>query len=82
MIAIRIFVEMDEDGQFVLMVHDGRMSAMPAGPRILRGPPHPAIAFSHPTMEAANTDAAKLRAYLAALPVAKASKKRTAESAA
>lgn len=80
--SLRIFIAMDESDRYRLMCDDGRMSAMPCGARIFRGPPHPKIEFSHETMEAAETDARKLRAYLAGLPVAKASKKRTRESAA
>lgn len=40
------------------------------------------IDFAHDTIEAAEGDARKLRAYLAALPEKKPSKKRTRESAA
>lgn len=79
--SLRIFIEFDGDN-FVLMCDDGRMAAVPCGARILRGPPHPDVAFIHATAEGAEADARKLRAYLAALPAAKHSKKRTAESAA
>ena len=80
--SLRIFVELDDSDQFRLMCADGMMSPAPCGQRLFRAAPYPDIQFAHPTMEAAETDARKLRAYLAALPVAKASKKRTAKSAA
>lgn len=60
-----------EDGVYRLMVSDGKLSNAPAGPRLFRAEPHPDIRFEHATREEAETDAAKLRAYLAALPVAK-----------
>ena len=39
-----------------------------AGPRILRGGPWPEVQWTHETAESAEADAAKLRAYFAALP--------------
>jgi hypothetical protein len=36
----------------------------PAGPRLFRAQPWPDIQFQHDTQEAAERDAAKLRAYL------------------
>jgi hypothetical protein len=39
-----------------------------AGPRILRGGPHPSVSWAHETAESAEADAKKLRAYFAALP--------------
>jgi hypothetical protein len=39
-----------------------------AGPRILRGGPHPDVSWTHETAESAEADAAKLRTYFAALP--------------
>ncbi len=78
---MRIFTEFDGE-VFRLMCDDGRMSPTPAGARLFRAEPWPEIAFAHETAEAAENDARKLRAYLAALPTAKASKKRTRESAA
>lgn len=77
-----IFIEMDESAQYVLMADDGRMSATPAGPRLFRGPPHPAISFRHDTMDAAEGDARKLRVYLVGLSTKKVSRKRTAMDAA
>ena len=44
---------------------------MPFGPRIFRAPPHPDVQAQHDTMEAAEADARKVRAYLAALPAEK-----------
>lgn len=36
----------------------------PAGERLFRAPPHPAIRFSHESKEAAEADAGKLREYV------------------
>lgn len=47
-----------------------------AGPRILRGPPHPVVAFAHETEAGAEADAAKLRAYFEAMPKAKKGKSK------
>lgn len=59
-----ITVEHRPDGRFYLMASSyGQL--MPAGERLLRGYPHPVIAFSHDTREAADKDAAVLRTYLA-----------------
>ncbi len=77
---MKIFVEFDlESERFVLMCDCGRMSPSPAGQRLFRAPPHPQIDFHHATMEAAETDAGKLRAYLARLTTKKLSKKKLQE---
>ena len=62
-----ISVQFDfDDGAYVLMATSyGR--TQPAGPRLFRAAPHPDIAFAHPTEEAAEADAQKLRAYLDSL---------------
>ncbi len=78
---MRIFVEFDED-VFRLMVDDGKMRPGPVGARLFRAPPHPEVTFEHETLEAAETDAAKVRAYLAALPTRKQTKKELREAAA
>lgn len=39
----------------------------PAGPRLFRAPPHPAIAFQHDDRAAAEKDAATLTRYLEGL---------------
>lgn len=80
MAALRIFVTYDSDADsYVLMCDDKRMKPMPAGQRLFRAPPHPDIVFSHPTMEAAEDAAAKLRAYLSGLAPRKISKKEARE---
>lgn len=81
MSAIRIYTEFDGE-KYRLMCDCGRMSPAPAGQRLFRAPPHPEIEFSHDTIEAAEVDARKLRAYLSALVEKKVSKKRTALNAA
>lgn len=48
-----------------------------AGPRILRAPPHPDVRWEHENEEEAEKDLAKLRAYFAALPAAKKTKKKS-----
>jgi hypothetical protein len=60
---------------FRLMVADGQMRSMPAGPRIFRAPPIPDVLFVHSTREAAETDAGKIRVYLSALEPRRQSKK-------
>lgn len=52
-----------------------------AGPRVLRGPPHPDVAWTHTTQEAADKDVEKLRAYFAGLPKTKAKRKSRDRSA-
>jgi len=52
--------------EFVIMATSYGRSAV-AGPRILRAPPHPDIAYRHKTEDGANRDAAKLRAYFEGL---------------
>lgn len=77
---MKIFVEFDmEIEKFVLMCDDGRMKPMPCGQRLFRAPPHPTMDFSHPTMEAAEADAHKLRTYLSQLTAKKPSKKQRQE---
>ncbi len=77
---MRIFVELDlDDEKFVLMCDDGRMKPTVAGQRLFRAPPHPEIQFRHATMEAAEADAGKLRAYIAQLSTKKLSKKQRQE---
>lgn len=78
---LRIYPEYNGE-TYVLMADDGRMSATPCGARLFRAEPHPRIAFTHDSIEAAEADAQKLRAYLAGLPTKRGPKKRTAESAA
>lgn len=60
----RIFIQLDADsGEFDLMCESYGRSA-PAGPRLFRAPPHPAIKFHHDTMAGAEQDAAAMRTYL------------------
>jgi hypothetical protein len=47
-------------------IYCGRVAI--AGPRILRGYPHPDIQWAHETQEAAEKDAEKLRGYFKGLP--------------
>lgn len=69
---LTISVRPDLDtGRHDLYVADGRMSAMPAGPRLFRAPPLPDIQFSHENMADAMRDAEKLRVYLAGVQPAK-----------
>ncbi len=81
MSALTIYTEFDGES-YVLMCANGITSDSPAGPRIFRAPPWPDIQFSHPTIDAAESDARKLRVYLAGLSTKKVSKKRTMENAA
>lgn len=50
------------------------MGPTPAGQRLFRAQPHPAIEFNHPTIEQAEIDAAKLRLYLESLSAKKPKK--------
>lgn len=56
-----------ESGEYVLMA-TSHMRTMPAGSRLFRAQPWPAIAFSAPTQEEAEKHAETLRAYLANPP--------------
>lgn len=64
-----------DTGRFFLMVEDGCMRPMPAGPRIFKAEPHPDVKFIHPTRESAEADADKLRAYLEKLEPRRQTKK-------
>ncbi len=69
----------DENGVYVLVVSDGRLSNSPAGPRLFRAPPHPDIQFEHATEAGAIDDAARLRTYLAQLSTKRQTKKELRE---
>lgn len=72
-----VFLEYDmEDGEWVIMVRDGAMRAMPAGPRIFRAPPHPRVRFKHETKHAAELDAGLIREYFANLKLGKSPTKK------
>ncbi len=58
-------VSVQPDGATFRLVVTSYGSTAPAGPRLMRGLPHPKIEFSgHPTQEAAQTDASKLQVYI------------------
>ena len=60
-----VTIEYDfETDRYHLMVSDGRMNPMPAGPRLFRAPPFPDIRWSHDALEAAKMDAGKLQKYM------------------
>ena len=60
-----ITIEYDADtDRYHLMVSDGRMSPMPAGPRLFRAPPFPEIKWAHDALEGAKIDAALLPRYV------------------
>ena len=75
---MKIFIEFDGD-YYRLMCDDGRMSPAPCGARLFRARPHPDIQFEHLSMEMAEADAKKLRAYLDGLPARKVAKKKEKE---
>ncbi len=77
-----ISIEFSDEGQYDLMVSSPGMSAMPAGARLFRAPPHPQIKFNHDTLPEAERDAALLRAYLAGLPVRGQTKRELREAGA
>ncbi len=78
-----IFTQYDADKDtYELWCSDGRMSATPVGPRIFRSPPHPVVAFSHGTAQEAESDAAKIRTYLASLPQRQPTKKEVRQAGA
>lgn len=66
---ISVSFDADEGTHTLQATSYGRTS--PAGPRLFRAPPHPAIAFSHATSEQAEKDAATLREYLEGLAARK-----------
>lgn len=78
---MKIFVEFDLDrAEYTLMVDDGRMSPMPAGERLYRGGAWPTgIQFTHGNLDDAEKAALLLRAYLAALPGRRQTKKELRE---
>lgn len=62
---ITVAFDMDEGAHVIYAASYGQV--MPAGPRLFRAPPHPAIAFQHDTAEAAEQNAQALRDYLDSL---------------
>ncbi len=65
---MKIFVSYEpDDDNYVLMVDDGKMSPMPAGPRLLKAQPHPSVSFVHADAASAERDAGLLNTYLATL---------------
>lgn len=65
---MKIFVSYEpDDDNYILMCDDGKMSPMPAGPRLLKAQPHPDVKFQHATAEGAERDAATLAKYLGTL---------------
>lgn len=63
-----LFTQYDCDGDlWEIMVSVPGMSATVAGPRIFRAPPHPDVQFSHATQQEADSDAEKIRKYIAQL---------------
>jgi len=78
---MKITVEYDGEGSYVLMCDDSRMSPTPAGPRLFKAPPWPKIAFRHDELEPAEDAAAKLRVYLHNLSTRKPTKKQAREAA-
>jgi hypothetical protein len=77
MSALTITTAFDLDtGRFAIFCESSIYPGVsPAGPRILRGQPHPDIQFSHEDEDACNRDAQKLRDYLAGLKQKEPSKK-------
>ncbi len=59
-----IAVQYDMDADHFILTATSHSRTMPAGPRILRSEPFPALQFQHATEEAANADAKILREYL------------------
>jgi hypothetical protein len=77
---VTITTEQDFDtGRFILMVTCRAQPPMPAGPRLFRAPPYPEMKWQCETAEEAETYAARMRAYLAALPERKQSKRELRE---
>lgn len=60
--AITIAYDMDSETYILEATSYGRTT--PAGTRLFRAPPHPDINFRHTEREAADKDAATLRAYI------------------
>jgi len=62
---MKITVQFDaETMSYDLMIEDGMMRPMPAGPRLFRGGDVPAIKFSHDTLTTAQQDTRTLERYL------------------
>lgn len=63
--GVTITVQFDAEAMsYDLMVEDGMMRPMPAGPRLFRGGNVPAIRFSHETLATAQQDARTLEQYI------------------
>lgn len=60
--VISVAFDMDEGAHVIYAASYGQV--MPAGPRLFRAPPHPAVRWSHEDAASAERDAATLRAYL------------------
>jgi len=59
-----ISVEFDMESERFHLLASSYGQVMPVGPRLFRAAPYPHIAFEHQTQDAAEKDAATLRAYL------------------
>ncbi len=80
--TILLQYDSDQDAYELWCASPG-MSAMPAGGRLFHpqaGVPIPPIQFSHATKEAAEGDAALLRAYLGSLPAKRQTKRELREA--
>lgn len=65
MIIPTITISLDLDTGVYTLMASSYGYTMPAGPRLFRAPPHPAIKFVHDTESAAEADAVKLRQHIA-----------------
>jgi hypothetical protein len=69
-----------DSGEYVMHITShGR--TMPAGQRIFRAPPHPDVRFRHESEAEAESDAAKVHAYLAGLGTKRMTKQKIREGA-
>ncbi len=62
-----------DTGRWTIMVSAHGQPPTVAGPRILRGPPHPEVNWVHETEEGATADLEKLNTYLASVDEASTS---------
>lgn len=79
---MKIFTEFHLSTGLYHLMCESHGRAATAGPRILRGGIWPSVRWSHETEEAAEKDAAKLRAYLDALPAMRKTKKKSTDKSA
>lgn len=76
----RIFVQFDPEAECFNLMAESYNQVVPAGPRLFRGPPHPAVRFTHESLSQAEADARAMRTYLAGIGDTKSESKKKARA--